>query len=110
MQEAVGLGDHNRPKRPRGSRPGPEPFFTPAADGCLVDVADADIAESREQMIPQKTPVQFLGAHLEDTITNPLLRVVPERHPRRVGIGPIATADLSLFEGQPPGSVRLAGE
>ena len=105
MQKAVCLGDDNRPKRPQGSRPSAEPFFAPAAYGRLVDVADADIAEKREQVIAQQTSVQLLGAHLKDTITKPLLGVVPELHPRRVGIDPIAAADLGLFEGQPPGSI-----
>jgi len=69
MQEAVGLGHDNRTKRPRGGRPSAEPFLAPTADGRLVYVADADIAEKREQVIPQQTPVQLLGAHLQDPIT-----------------------------------------
>ena len=77
MQQPVCLGHGDWPERALLPRAGGQPFFPPAPDVCLVDVAQIHVAESGEQVVPEQAPVQLLGSWLQNVITIQLAAYSP---------------------------------
>ena len=76
----------------------------------LIDVAHAEVAERRIQVIRQEPVIEFDRPGLEHAVAHPLLGVLAERLLAQFRGDPLPLRDLGFLEAQPASGIGLALE